>query len=142
MKTPRVWKKFLKNEDNKKKLINFILSEWQTDTYAQLLHNREVYFACDNACFFLSSVDGKVTDSRPMINMSFSQEEADTLIILHGVFASKAENELDIIVRSPDTGLFLLLIAFCQKFKHPLYFDTGSANKRRMIHINALLSNT
>ena len=118
MKTPRVWKEFLKNEVNKKELINFILNEWQTDTYAQLLHNRKVYFACDNACFFLTSVDGKVTDSRPMINLSSSQEEADTLIILHGIFASKeAENEeLDIIVRSPDTDVFLLLIAFCHKF--------------------------
>ena len=124
----------------KKELINFILNEWQTDTYAQLLHNRELYFACDNACFFLRSVDGKVTDSRLMINLSSSQEEADTLIILHGIFASKeAENEeLDIIVRSPDTDVFLLLIAFCHKFKHPLYVDTGSANKRRMIHINTL----
>ena len=33
MKTPRVWKEFLKNEDNKKELISFILNEWQTDTY-------------------------------------------------------------------------------------------------------------
>ena len=85
-----------------------ILNEWQTDTYAQLLHNREVHFACDNACFFLTSVDGKVTDSRPMINLSSSQEAADTLIILHSIFASKeAENEeLDIIVRSPDTDFY------------------------------------
>ena len=136
MKTSRVWKEFLKNEDNKKEFINFILNEWQTDTYAQLLHNREVYFAC----FFLTSVDGKVTDSRAMTNLSSSQEEADTLIILHGIYASKeAENEeLDIIVRSPDTDIFLLPIAFFHKFKHPLYFDTLSANKRRMIHINTL----
>ena len=75
-----------------------------------------------------------------MINLSSGQEKADTLIILHGIFASKeAENEeLNIIVRSPDTDVFLLLIAFCHKFKHQLYFDTGSANKRRMIHINTL----
>ena len=140
MKTPWVWKEFLKNEDNKKELMNFILNEWQTDTNAQLLYNRDVYFACDTACFFLTSVDGKVTDSRPMINLSSSQEEADTFIILHSIFASKeAKNEeLDIIVRSPYTDVFLLLIAFCHKFKHPLYFDTGSANKRRMIHINIL----
>ena len=140
MRTPKVWKEFLKNEDNKIELINFILNEWQSDTYAHLLHNREVYFACDNLCFFLTSVDGKVNDLRSVTNLSSSQEEADTLIILHGIYATnEAENEdLDIIVRSPDTDVFLLLIAFCHKFKHPLYFDTGRANKRRMIHINTL----
>ena len=75
-----------------------------------------------------------------MTNLSSSQEKAETLIILYSIFASKeAENEeLDIIVRSSDTDVFLLLIAFCDKFKHPLYFDTRSANKRRMIHINIL----
>ena len=85
-------------------------------------------------------MDGKVNDLRSVTNLSSSQEEADTLIILHGIYATnEAENEdLDIIVRSPDTDVFLLLIAFCHKFKHPLYFDTGRANKRRMIHINTL----
>ena len=33
MRTPKVWKEFLKNEDNKIELINFILNEWQSDTF-------------------------------------------------------------------------------------------------------------
>ena len=140
MKTPRIWKEFLKNEDNKKEFIQFTLRKWQRDTYAQLLHNREVYFAPDNVWFFLTSVDGKVTDSRQVTNLSSSQEEADTLIILHGLYASKkAENEeLGIIVRSPDTDVFIFLVALCHKFKHPIYFDTGSGKRRRGIHINKL----
>ena len=124
----------------KKEFIQFILREWQSDTYAQVLHNREVYCASDNVCFFLTSVDGKATDSRQVSNLSSSQEEADTLIILHVLYASKeAENgDLDIIVRSPDTDVFILLVAFCRKFKHPVYFNTGSGNRRRIIHINKL----
>ena len=139
MKTPK-WKEFLKSESNKTELIKFILTEWQKDTYAHLLHNREIYFACENFCFLLTSEDGNITDSRPVPNLSSCQEEADTLIILHGIQASiEAEHEnVSIIVQSPDTDVFLLLLAFCNKFKHPLYFDTGSANKRRMIHINTL----
>ena len=75
-----------------------------------------------------------------MTNLSSSQEEADTLLIVQGLHASKeGENEdLNIIVRSPDTDVFLLLVAFSPKFNHPLYFDIGSANKRRIIHINTL----
>ena len=75
-----------------------------------------------------------------MTNLSTSQEEADTIIILHSLYAdTEAEKEdLDIIVRSPDTDVFILLLSYCHKFKHHLYFDTGNSNKRRIIHIQAL----
>ena len=90
-------------------------------------------------CVVLTSLDGESTDSRPVDCLYSSQEEADTLIILHSLNADAEENEnMDIIVRSPDTDVFLLLISVCQKFKHPLYFDTGVSNKRRMIHIQTL----
>ena len=87
MTTPKIWKEFLKNEDNKKELIQFIFTEWQKDTYANLLHNREIFFASDNLCYILTSLDGNVTESRPVTNLSTSQEEADTIIILHTLHA-------------------------------------------------------
>ena len=71
---------------------------------------------------------------------SLIKPRRSTLIILHGLNASKeAENEdLDITVPSPDTDVFILLDAFCHKFKLPIYFDTSSGNRRRIIHINKL----
>ena len=131
MRTPKDWKEFLKNEDNKKQLVHFLLNEWQKDTYATALQNREIYFAGDNSCSILTSLDGISTDSRIINNFSTSQEEAVTIIILH----ADTEEDWDIIVRSPDTDVFVLLLSFCNQFKHPLYFDTGSSNKRRIIHI-------
>ena len=90
-------------------------------------------------CLLLTSMDGLSTDYMPIDCLSNRQEEADTLMILHGLNADAEENEdMDIIVRSPDTDVFLLLISFCNKFKHPLYFDTGHSNKRRMMHIQTL----
>ena len=67
----------------------------------------------------LTSPDGNVTDSRPVTNLSTSQEEADTIIILHSLYAdTEAEKEdLDIIVRSSDMDVFILLLSYCHKFK-------------------------
>ena len=50
--------------------------------------------------------------------------------------------DTDIIIRSTDTDVFLLLIAFCQKHTHPLYFDTGTGNKRKRINIQTLCQKT
>ena len=119
----------MRNDQNKKQFIQFLLSEWEKDEYAESLRNRQIYFAYDHMCVVLTSLDGESTDSRPVDCLYSSQEEADTLIILHSLNADAEENEnMDIIVR----------ISVCQKFKHPLYFDTGVSNKRRMIHIQTL----
>ena len=37
-----------------------------------------------------------------------------------------------------DTDVFLMLFAFCQKYTHPLYFDTVTGNKRKMLNIQTL----
>ncbi|GFR95662.1 hypothetical protein ElyMa_000950000 [Elysia marginata] len=138
-KLPREWKSFLKNDDNKKHFIQFLLNEWQQDAYAKLLLNREAIFASDNECFVLSTADGETPDARLLQNLSSSHKEADTLLILHSIYVDQALNftDTDIIIRSPDTDVFLLLIAFCQKYTHPIYFDTGMGNKRKMIHIHS-----
>ncbi|GFR68590.1 hypothetical protein ElyMa_002025600 [Elysia marginata] len=108
----------------------------------QKLENVEVIFASDNECFVLSTADGETTDARLLQNLSSSHEEAGTLLILHSIYVDQAINskltDTDIIIRSPDTDVFLLLIAFCQKYTHPIYFDTGMGNKRKMIHIQTL----
>ena len=168
-KLPREWKSFLKNDENKKQFIQFLLHEWQQDTSAQLLLNRKVIFACEKQCFVLSTADGDTIDARLLQNLSSSHEEAlfvwlvgwfltsssttrlyrgraprqsvcheeaDTLLILHSVYVDQTTNspDTDILIRSPDTGVFLPLIAFCPKHTHPLYFDTGTENKRNMIN--------
>ena len=112
----------------------------EKDEYAKLLHNREIVFACDHECFLLSSEDGISTDATPLPILASSQEEADTLIILHSLYADHKETNEDasIVIHSPDTDVFILLLTFCHKFCHPLYFDTGSGNKRRILHIQTL----
>lgn len=90
-KLPRNWKSFLTNGDNKTAVIRLILNEWEDDKYASKLKNRKIYLSFQDNCTLLTSEDGEVTDSQPVQNLSSTQEEADTKIILHCLYASSSD---------------------------------------------------
>ncbi|GFN75836.1 hypothetical protein PoB_000234200 [Plakobranchus ocellatus] len=121
---------FLMNKESKKQLTQFLLHEYQQDYDALLLLNREVYFACDHQCFVLSSCDGKTTYSKPVPYLAFIHEEAYTFLILHAIHSDQniVTVDTDIINRSRDTDVLLLMISFCELFTQPLYFGTGVGN--------------
>ena len=97
-------------------------------------------FACENQRFVLSTADGGTTDARVLQNILSSHEEAETLLILHNGYVDQTTHspDTDIIIHSPDTDVFLLPFVFCQKYTHPLYFDTCTGNKRKVINIQTL----
>ena len=112
-KLPRDFKSFLLNSDNKRQFIRFILSQWTTQRYASRLHHRQVYFACENDCHLLQSHDGVNISNTTVSDLSSSQEEADTRIILHTLYAaSNTSADTQIVIRSPDTDVFILLISY------------------------------
>ena len=135
-KIPQNWKTFLSNDNNKVALIDLLLREWEQDIYARKLLHRSIFFVCRDTCILLSSEDGVTTDSIPVHELSSSQEEADTKIILHCMHASKQPQCEKIIVRSPDTDVVLLLLAFSSEINKNLLFDTGTANNRRQLSIS------
>ncbi len=47
-KVPRDWKAFLRNDENKKQLSNFLLKQWGSDEYAQKLQERNVVIVTQN----------------------------------------------------------------------------------------------
>ena len=66
-----------------------ILREWETDAYAPMLQGRKVFYVCEESCTLLGGEDGEVTDSQPFNDLFSSQEEADTRIVLHCVYATR-----------------------------------------------------
>ena len=87
-------------------------------------------------CFCLSSSDGRHTVSTPVPDLYSSQEEADTRMLLHCQYAShRTSTETNIIVRSPDTDVLVILISYAKCMSQQILFDTGTGNKRRMISI-------
>ena len=124
----------------KKKLLALIRNEWSTDTYAEDLKNRKIYFVCDEECTLLTSEDGLSTDMRPIFELFSSQEEADTRIMLHLKYANDTSRAESVIVRSTDTDVFLLLVHFLPQFTNlrDVKFDTGVGDRRRWIDVNFL----
>jgi hypothetical protein len=94
---------------------------------------------CKDLCVCLSSLDGLTVQSSVIHDLCSSQEEADTTIILHCLYVSAQDATLDIIVRSPDTDVFLLLIQYGCQITGKVYFDTGTGNKRRIINIKHVM---
>lgn len=140
-KVPRNFKEFLSNDENKKNFIRFLLSEWTKDQYSVLLKNREIYFVCEERCYLITS-DNTTVNSIPVPQLFSSHEEADSRIILHCIYASQQPEVQRIVVRSPDTDVFLLLLSFVDKYNNrPIIFDTGSGNNRRQVNISKLFNN-
>ena len=77
-KTPRDWKGFMSNDDNKSQLINLIFDQWNSDKYASQLHGRNIYFVIKDKCYCLTSEDGNEVHAHPKESLFSSQEEADT----------------------------------------------------------------
>ena len=138
-KVPRDFKAFLCNSDNRIQLIRLLLSEWQSDNYAQYLKCRTVYMVCEEKCIALTSPDGLTTVSSPVQELFSSQEEADAQMILHCQFACRnASHDTVIKVRSPDTDVFVVLLAYSSSFQLQVLFDTGTGNNRRLLNINQI----
>ena len=139
-KTPRDWNGFMSNDDNKTQLIQLLLDEWQKDTYANKLVGRKLFFVCGEQCFCLSSEDGESVTKELQADLCSSQEEADTRIILHCLHISRTcSQSSEIVVRSPDTDVLVLLLRFAQDIEQSVLFDTGAADKRRLLSVKQMI---
>ncbi|GFO47800.1 hypothetical protein PoB_007430500, partial [Plakobranchus ocellatus] len=144
-KVPKIFHQFLCSDSNKKQLIRLLLSEWSSATYAPHLKSRKIFFICEESCYSITSQDGTNTDCQPIMNLESSQEEADTCIVLHIDFLLQSNSNSNIVVRSTDTDVFILLLYFyCKKFKSSnleiILFDTGVGDKRKLVNIGKVAS--
>ena len=141
MKIQSNWKAFLASDSNKNTLTQFFLFEIQKDVYAPDLFGREIFYVCeDRICEMITSEDGRSVISRPIHRLFSSQEEADTRIILHCSYISNQEDIKRIIIKSPDTDVFVLFLSFADKINKIMIFDTGTRNKRRQVDLSSLAS--
>ena len=140
-RTPRDWKSFMSNDENKTQLIKLLLSEWQKSRYAGKLRERQLFFVCGKKCYCLTSYDGVEVEIMPQEDLFSSQEEADSRMILHCDHISHSCPEtFVIIVRSPDTDVLVLLVKFSQSIDQDVSFDTGMGNKRRLLNVKDIIS--
>ena len=102
------------NDENKSQLIELLLSQWKTSKYASKLQGRQLFFVCGEKCICLSSNNDEVQAVEEKKLFS-NQEEADSRIILHCKDIASNFPTSTIVVRSPDTDVFILLLKFVQQ---------------------------
>jgi hypothetical protein len=85
-------------------------------------------------------LEGGVVMSTCVEELYFTQDEAETRIIVPCLFDyQSSDQQQSIVIRSPDTDVFVLLLYYSEMINKDMYFDIGSGNERRMISINSIV---
>ena len=95
-KIPQNFSDFLKNGENKQRLIEIMLDTVEKNRLKvlNLLHCTEMYFSIENHCSKFTLSSSEIEDS-----LSSNQEEADTKIALHCKHALERHPSKQIVVR-------------------------------------------
>ena len=103
------------------------------------MQGKHLVFVTERECISLKSIDGKNVVTEEVEKLCSSHEEADTKMILHcnDVAANSPESSV-ILVRSPDTDVFILLPRFVRHINQTVLFDTGTGDKRRFVNVQAV----
>ena len=103
------------------------------------IKGRCIYYVCAEEVTKLTSTDGITVTCCYERDLFSTQKEADGRIILHCLDVPREHPEFTIIVRSPETKVFMLLIKFAQTIQQNVLFDTGVGKNRRLVDIKAVI---
>ncbi len=84
------------------------------------------------------SGDDPVT-SDEVSSLQSNHEEADTRLLLHAKHATATYDR--VIIKSPDTDVFILSIAMQHTIHKEVFFMTGTGNRCRCIPVTTISSN-
>ena len=127
------WRKFLSNTSNKSCLIRFLSNEWQKDSYRNKLGEKELFVASESVCYKLTRTSYEETQE-----LSSTQEEADTRLLLHAAHAGKCGYKA-IIIHTEDTDVFIMSLAFSRQIAIPLYLKCGTKGRTRFIAVQQVV---
>ena len=138
---PKQWKKFMSSGQNKESLMAFLSEHWKKCKTSQLQSLSNVYITSKEKCQVLAPgtfIDDAVV-CYDCIELESNHEEADTRLLLH---AKHAMNTCDsVIIKSPDTDVFILCIAMQKTLgSNNLFMMTGTGKRYRTIHINTVVN--
>ena len=134
-RVPQQWKKFLAGSENKAELIRFLFKTWSTRP-SSFFHNVHIYVTHDEVCHELSVENGMLV-VQEVPSLRCSQEEADTRMFLHAQFASRHPSPTSaIVIKSPDTDVFVIGVAKAKQIESKLLFHTGRGSNRRTLSLS------
>jgi hypothetical protein len=136
-KVPRQFKKFLSVGKNKESLIEFFFHYLEHfDKLSSLIGNVELLVSHGKTCHHFCTNNREEVQIEEYEELYSDHEEADTQLLLHAKHASRTHE--NVVIRSPDTDVFILLLGHRSAIPTSLYFDTGSGNERKILDIGKM----
>ena len=136
-KIPRNFSDFLKNGDNKTRLIELIKDEFvkHSHDYLQLLSSEVIYLSTDGVC--LQIKQERVIEAS---QLSSNQEEADTKVLLHANHVLHKNIDQNVVLRSPsgDIDINILCIAMFLLQTDRIWIDYGTGDNRKVLKLNSI----
>ena len=135
---PKQWKKYMSSGENKESLVAFLADHWSTYYSSELNSLQCMYVTSKTKCHLLtpgvSQTDPIQRQDVP--ELESDHEEADTRLLLHSKHAADSHDH--IIIKTPDTDVFILCTAMQKAIGKDLMVMTGTGNKFRLIDTTAL----
>ena len=137
-KIPRNFSDFLKNGENKKRLIILMRDPIIENKVKALdvVNCGELYFSTDNDCH-------RITLSLSVREESLvsNQEEADTKLVLHSLHALNESPRKKVIVRSPsgDTDVLVILLSKVISHQDKIYLDYGMGMNQKGLWLSTVV---
>lgn len=135
---PKQWKKYLSCGENKESLMEFLREHWSTCKSSQLVGISMLYVTSREKCYVLSHsvAEDDLVCSNEISVLESNHEEADTRMLLHAKHAAATYDR--VIIKSPDTDVFILCLAIQQNIGKDVFMMTGTGNKFRCIPISTI----
>ncbi len=113
-----------------------------TEDFKEILEGNTAHFAFEEACYRYQVVKQEIT-RLSIHELKCSHQEAITGIIFHDHFVTEMNTNTQIVSRSRDADVFVLLLHFARTLGGYIWMDIGSSSKntRRCINITNLAMN-
>ena len=126
-KIPCQWKNFLTVGKNKEEIMEFLFDTCR-ESDALTLRGIELFTMHKEQCLSLSESQGGIICSK-VDALKSNHKEADTSMLCHALHAST--NYPNVIIKSPDTDVFLIALNASSIIPSNMYFETGNQNQGR-----------
>ena len=101
----------------------------------QAFAGKEIYLCHKDKCDRFKVINNDVIVEN-IVELTCDHEEADTKIAVHAIHASGECNS--IIIASPDTDVFAIMLHVSTSCSSSIYFLTGTGVKRRIIPVTTI----
>ena len=129
------------NDKSKLTFVRLLEKNWSDDSSAQGLPNRKVVIVCEletpeiAQAICLTSHDETITTIEVIKALESIQEETDTRVVLHSLFARQKRYK-SVRVQSPESDVFFILLYYTYLLNNiTVMVDTGAGNHMRLINI-------